>query len=75
MNAFVQGNCGHGNVAILENRVNRSSVALWDVLYTSSDVKCLGYFFEPSPNELAALLIDSINLTRIKFGGNRHIYQ
>ena len=26
----------------------------------------MGYFFEPSPNELAALLIGSINLTRIK---------
>ena len=38
-------------------------------------VKCLGYFFEPSPNELAALLIDSINLTIIKFGRNRHIYE
>ena len=33
-------------------------------------VKCSEYFFEPSPNELAALLIGSINLTRIKFGGN-----
>ena len=30
-------------------------------------VKCLEHFFEPSPNELAALLIGSINLTRIKF--------
>ena len=38
-------------------------------------VKCSEYFFEPSPNELAALLIGSINLTRIKFGGNRHIYE
>ena len=33
-------------------------------------VKCSEYFFEPSPNELAALLIGSINLTRIKIGGN-----
>ena len=38
-------------------------------------VKCLGYFFEPSANELAALLIGNINLTRIKFGENRHIYE
>ena len=38
-------------------------------------LKCLGYFFEPSPNELAALLIAGMNLTRITFGGNRHIYQ
>ena len=38
-------------------------------------VKCLEYFFELSPNELAALLIGSINFTRIKFGGNRHIYE
>ena len=37
-------------------------------------VKCSGYFFEPSPNDLAALLIGSINLTRIKAGENRHIY-
>ena len=29
-------------------------------------VKCPEHFFEPSPNELAALLIGSINLTRIK---------
>ena len=38
-------------------------------------VKCLEYFFEPSPNELAVFLIGSINFTRIKFGGNRHIYE
>ena len=37
-------------------------------------VKCSEYFFEPSPNEISALLIVSLNLTRIKFGGNRHIY-
>ena len=36
-------------------------------------VKCLGYFFEPSPNELTALLIGSINLTRNKFEGNQYI--
>ena len=28
-------------------------------------VKCSEYFFEPSPNELAALLIGSINLTNL----------
>ena len=38
-------------------------------------MKCSEYFFEPSPNDLAALLIGSINRTRIKFGGNRHIYE
>ena len=38
-------------------------------------VKCLELFFEPSPNELTELLIGSIILTRIKFEGNRHIYE
>ena len=38
-------------------------------------VKSSEHFFERSPNDLAALLIGSINLTRIKFEGNRHIYE
>ena len=55
---------------------NKQKKTITIVEFEAFGVKCSEYFFEPSPNEIAALLICSINLTRVKkFGGNRHIYE
>ena len=53
---------------IFTKKIRRKPISI--VECEAFGVKCSEYFFEPSPNELAALLIGGINLTRIKFGRN-----